>query len=237
MKKEMVIGIVGGMGSYATVDFFERIIDAFPAEKEWDRPRVIIDNRCTMPSRVRAVLYDEKVDELIDSLTSSTKGLIEMGANRIIFACNTSHIFQPEVIKKLPGTEDCFINIIDELGREMTEKGIKKAALAATEGTIITRIYSDTLSKYGIEIIHPTEDDFTLLREFIESVKVKTINSDIEDRFIAFINSFDTDAVILGCTELPILYKACCQDGKLPDKEMLDPLQSVINRLVCEKNE
>ena len=47
-----VIGILGGMGSYATLHFFEAILNAFPAEKEWDRPRVLIDNRCTMPSRV-----------------------------------------------------------------------------------------------------------------------------------------------------------------------------------------
>ena len=58
-EKEMVVGILGGMGSYATVDFFRRLIEAFPAEKEWDRPRVIIDNNCTMPSRVRAILYHE----------------------------------------------------------------------------------------------------------------------------------------------------------------------------------
>ena len=54
------IGILGGMGSYATVDLFRRLVDAFPAEKEWDRPRIIIDNNCTMPSRVRAILYNEK---------------------------------------------------------------------------------------------------------------------------------------------------------------------------------
>lgn len=40
----MIIGLVGGMGSIATVDYFRRLIDAFPAQKEWDRPRIIIDN-------------------------------------------------------------------------------------------------------------------------------------------------------------------------------------------------
>ena len=62
--KDYVVGIVGGMGSYATVDFFKRLVDAFPVEKEWDRPRIIIDNKCTMPSRVRALLYGEKREEL-----------------------------------------------------------------------------------------------------------------------------------------------------------------------------
>ena len=56
---QQTIGIIGGMGSYATLDFFSRLLAAFPAEKEWDRPRILIDNRCTMPSRVRAILYGE----------------------------------------------------------------------------------------------------------------------------------------------------------------------------------
>ena len=66
MQSEYTIGILGGMGSYATLHFFSRILDAFPAEKEWERPRVIIDNRCTMPSRVRAYLYGERKQELVD---------------------------------------------------------------------------------------------------------------------------------------------------------------------------
>ena len=70
-KKELVIGVLGGMGTYATINLFNEYADTFKAEKEWDRPRIIIDNRCTMPSRVRAYLYNEKTDELISEMTES----------------------------------------------------------------------------------------------------------------------------------------------------------------------
>lgn len=63
-KEEFVIGVLGGMGTYATINFFEQYADIFRGEKEWDRPRIIIDNRCTMPSRVRAYLYNEKKKNL-----------------------------------------------------------------------------------------------------------------------------------------------------------------------------
>lgn len=66
VKGEFVIRVLGGMGTYATINLFKQYATVFPAEKEWDRPRIIIDNRCTMPSRVRAFLYNENVDELID---------------------------------------------------------------------------------------------------------------------------------------------------------------------------
>ena len=72
----MIIGLVGGMGSIATVDYFRRLIDAFPAQKEWDRPRIIIDNRCDIPSRVRGILYGEKTKEIVASLIESIQMMI-----------------------------------------------------------------------------------------------------------------------------------------------------------------
>ena len=63
-QKDFVIGILGGMGTYATIYLFQEYVELFPAEKEWERPRIIIDNNCTMPSRVRAVLYNEKETSL-----------------------------------------------------------------------------------------------------------------------------------------------------------------------------
>ena len=79
LKRKQVIGIVGGMGSYATLNFFSRLLAYFPAEREWDRPRIIIDNYCTMPSRVRAIIYKEKYKEVYMALANSIKLLIDGG--------------------------------------------------------------------------------------------------------------------------------------------------------------
>lgn len=81
------------MSSYATLDFFDRLLEAFPAEKELDRPRIIIDNNCKMLSRVRAILYNENKEELISDLNKSINFLIYGGSNKIVLACNTSHYF------------------------------------------------------------------------------------------------------------------------------------------------
>ena len=67
------------MGTYATINLFKQYAEVFPAEKEWERPRIIIDNRCTMPSRVRAFLYHENVERLIDEMANSIDGLLKIG--------------------------------------------------------------------------------------------------------------------------------------------------------------
>ena len=78
-EKEYVLGVLGGMGTYATIHLFEQYAELFPAEKEWDRPRIIIDNNCTMPSRVRAILYNERWNELVDKMSASMINLIHGG--------------------------------------------------------------------------------------------------------------------------------------------------------------
>lgn len=78
-EKEYVLGVLGGMGTYATIHLFEQYAELFPAEKEWDRPRIIIDNNCTMPSRVRAILYNERWNELVDKMSASMTNLIHGG--------------------------------------------------------------------------------------------------------------------------------------------------------------
>lgn len=77
--KDLVIGVLGGMGTYATINLFKQYAEVFPAEKEWERPRIIIDNRCTMPSRVRAFLYHENVEQLVNEMTESIEGLLKIG--------------------------------------------------------------------------------------------------------------------------------------------------------------
>ncbi len=228
MSKDYTVGIVGGMGSYATADLFKRIIDAFPAEKEWDRPRIIIDNYCTMPSRVRAILYNEKREELVCDLSESVANLLNAGANRIILACNTSHVFLDEVRKTVAQSEGKFINIIEECARDISSQGFSEASLIASEGTVQTGIYPQIFKPFGISICSPSDSEYAKIRELIEAVKQNNITKQTLDSFVRFINDFSTDAVILGCTELPIIYSQCLQNGYSFAKHIFDPLEAAI---------
>ena len=46
-----------------------------------------------MPSRVRAILYNDNRDELVRELLDSVQHLVETGATHVFLACNTSHVF------------------------------------------------------------------------------------------------------------------------------------------------
>lgn len=125
LKRKQVIGIVGGMGSYATLNFFSRLLAYFPAEREWDRPRIIIDNYCTMPSRVRAIIYKEKYKEVYMALANSIKLLIDGGATDIVLVCNTAHCFLKDIFKLYPEYKNYVIDIIALCARELNRGGVE----------------------------------------------------------------------------------------------------------------
>lgn len=228
--KEMIIGILGGMGSYATLDFFNRYLNAFPAKKEWDRPRVLIDNNCVMPSRVKAILYNENVDKLIDSLSSSIRGLIEFGCTHIVLCCNTSHYFLPEIFKKNPHFKRYIIDIIDCCKKYMLSNNFLEAYLLATEGTIETKLYNNYFDK-KILLFYPNKTEFSILREFIEAVKQNSIDKKICQKFVDYVNQLKNDNILLGCTELPVLYRKSLEFGFNFTKTIIDPLECSLLKL------
>ena len=227
----ITIGVVGGMGSVATVDFFKRLVESFDAKKEWDRPRIIIDNRCSMPSRVRGILYNERVDEIVDSLVDSIKMLSNNNTDYIVLACNTSHYYLDEIYKKYPECKDKIVNIIELCSNKLNEKNIKEFTLLASEGTYLSKIYDKYLDKYNIKYNKVIEEE---IREYIEAVKQLKITEDIKNNFIKFVNNLNDNVVLLGCTELPIIYELC--KDKI-NKDVYDPLEFSIDYLKEKQND
>ena len=233
----MTIGVVGGMGSYATLNFFERYLNLFVADKEWDRPRIVIDNRCTMPSRVRAILYNEKWNEVVDELSDSIQHLMSFGCDRIVLACNTSHVFLEDVYKRIPEARNIVVHIIDTLVKELSadnELSKKEYALIATEGTILSGIYQRYFEKYGLKILIPGEDNFSKLRNYIEAVKTNSYNDKELEGFAAFLKEQPSNNIILGCTEFPVIYDRMKQrlgGAKLFEIDVFDPLDSTLKVL------
>ena len=227
MKKDFVIGVLGGMGTYATIHLFKQYAELFPAEKEWDRPRILIDNRCTMPSRVRAFLYNENVEGLVSQMGDSLRHLMDAGATRIVLACNTSHLFLPRVYETVPEAEEKVVHIIRSCADALERDGIRSTYLLGTEGTIDSHIYQDYLAEKGIECLAPSQDEYSSLRECIEAVKQDKYTDEVKKTFLGLVNRYDI--CILGCTELPIIYEKYAAD--VTCKKIYDPLKIALEIL------
>lgn len=206
----------------------------FMQKKEFDRPRLIIDNNCTMPSRVRAFLYRENVEILVNQMIQSIEGLINIGCTKIILACNSSHLFLPDIYAKRPYLKNYIINIIDSCVQNILDDRVKNVFLLGTEATIDSQIYQNKLDELNIECSFPKQSVFPILRNCIEAVKQNSYSSEVRNQFLSIVNS--NNNCILGCTELPILlnkYRRYIRS----DIKFYDPITIVINNLKNEFDE
>ena len=99
IRKQKILGILGGMGPYATIYFFQRILDLTPIKKDKDHFRVLIDNQVKIPSRTRAILFNE--DSPVPDMIKSINNLASIGAESLLIPCNSAHYFYDEVCKEI----------------------------------------------------------------------------------------------------------------------------------------
>lgn len=224
-EDKVVVGVLGGAGSYATLELFDMFLKKFPAEKEWERPRIVIDNNCTMPSRVRAILYNEKTNLLLNEMNKSLSDLVSAGATDIVIGCNTAHVFLNKIYEMNPKLKRYIHNIITLTAEKCKEENMKSIYLLASEGTILSDIFGKTFKEFGIEIEY-SKNDFETIRGFIECVKQNTINQNDVSKFANFVNGLKFDNIVLGCIELPILANRA---GEMIKKNTINPLEIALD--------
>lgn len=201
-----------GAGSYATLDFFGRLLECFPAERENERPRIIIDNNAPVPSRVRALLYGEHYEQVVEQLAGTVRYLLMGGADKIIFVCSTVHAFLPEILERVPEAEDKIVSLMTCTKKAMQNEHVTHAVVIGSEGTLDAGVYDKSfLGESEMKIYKPVPSEYPEMRKFIESVKQKKMTDSVFKEYMDFCNRLTdrhhTRNIILGCTEFPILVK------------------------------
>lgn len=198
MKK--TIGIIGGMGPLATVDLFGKIVKNTPAKKDQDHIRVIIDNNTDIPDRTAALLEggENPAPQMVKSVERLTAG----GADCLIMPCNTAHGFLEHVraASSVP-----VLNMIELTCQALKKRGITRAGLLATTGTIRTGIYPKYFD--GVELILPEEQEQQAVMDMIYAgVKAGVADYDASavQKTAEHLMERGAQTIILGCTELPL---------------------------------
>lgn len=227
------LGIIGGFGAYATLNFYKTVLEVFQSESERNYPHIIMDNNFTMPSRTRALLYGEGYEEVVREIAKSMEHMIREEVNRIILVCGTAHYFLPEVYHIVPEAESRVMDIISLAGEKLQRMQEQRVLIIAAEGALKKELYSRRLGQYGVECISPQQKYYEEIRFFIESVKTNKVDRETAERFLRFLKLFETKCVVLGCTEFPVLIERVREMGMAGIEEYLfvDPLALAVEKL------
>jgi len=138
-------------------------------------------------------------------LTSARK-LSDIGAQFAICPDNTIHQAYDLVVKQSPIP---WLHIAEAVAQEAETRGFVRLGIIGTQYLMAGPVYSETLHKFGIACEIPDEDE----REMIDAVIFKElVNGVFREETRLYFNAViqrlknrDCDAVVLGCTEIPLL--------------------------------
>lgn len=199
-SKQKILGILGGMGPYATLHFFKRILDLTEIIRDKDHFRILVDNQVKIPSRTRAVLFGEKSP--VPEMISSINNLASIGANAILVPCNSAHYFYNEVSKAINVP---WINMLEVVSNKLLESQCKRPLILGGHVTTNKKLYSNYIkdSQYL-----GNKENLCIERIIEEIKKTNSISVNSKEAFRSLIkaNSNRIDSIIFACSELPIAF-------------------------------
>lgn len=139
-------------------------------------------------------------------MLSSEAKLAKAGAELVICPDNTIHRVFDQVTKraKLP-----WLHIAEEVAKVAKMRGFKRVGLIGTAYTMENSFYKEKLSAFGVEIALPTEKDRKLINSIIfDELVAAQFTAESRAYFTGVINEMRAegcDAVVLGCTEVPLI--------------------------------
>lgn len=217
-----MIGILGGMGTQAGLDFCSKIAKLNRGKIDQKHPLFVLYNKATIPDRKQ---YKKNYKKILKSLIDGCKFLQQNSCKFIAIPCNTAHFWYLDLKKKI---KIPILNMPELVYLNISKKCKKntKIGLLATETTIKTGIYSKSLkNKYKL-LIPSTNLQINHVNKSIKYVKMgKTKEAEKALKpAVNYLIKKNCKKIILGCTELPIAifaYKSF-KKAKL-SKTFLDP--------------
>lgn len=202
------IGVVGGVGPAATADFLHKVVSATPAARDQDHIKLVVEQNPQIPDRT-ANLVGDGADPTV-ALYATCKKLEAADADLIAIPCNTAHAFVQRI---QPYLSIPIVNMLHETVQYLRVRhpDCQRVGLLATTGTLASGVYHEAFGAAGLAPLVPDEvHQAHVMRAIYGEKGVKagfTAGECYDDLVSALRHLVDrgAQAVVLGCTELPLL--------------------------------
>ena len=240
MRQERLIGIVGGLGPFAHLDFERKLLEAaselIGARRDQDFPQWVLSSIPQTPDRTEA--YFGEAEDPTPVLLRSLERLRGAGADFAVVACNTAHLFLGRLREESPVPIVSLIEVTADEAARIAPGG--SAGLLATSGTLRSRLYHDPLEARGMRAVSPfdLEDGEAWQRRAVmepiygpwldgrhQGGGIKTDGGSAEARRLLeeaagrLVDEAGVDVLVAGCTEIPLALEGADVAGR----RLLDP--------------
>lgn len=228
-RKHKRLGIVGGLGPESSCNFCLNVNKQFRKIKNC-QPDIVLENLPISAEAEKGIINGDMGKEHFQLITKAVKRLNKSDVDFIVIPCNTVHVFinQLRRISKKP-----ILSIMEECAKECLKNRIKKVGLLGSTKTVKEGLFDKELKKIGVNVLLPDAK----VQEKISSIIIRIIHNPAKPEDKSFIlnviknlKESGAEAVVLGCTELPLFIKS--EDSCLPVISSLNVLENATVKLL-----
>lgn len=192
-----ILGVLGGMGPAATIDFLAKLQDATPTERDEDHIRVVMDLNPRVPNRH---LETEAAGETLAAMAVALK---VAGAQILAMPCNTAHVNRT-AIEAGSGLE--LIDMLDAAVDAARDEGARRIGVLSTP--LARGLYAERLRIANLSGVALSPLGQEALMEAIFAVKAGDLSEQVADVMAAAAAELvqgGAEVIIAGCSEVPIM--------------------------------
>lgn len=194
------IGLIGGMGSGATIETYRKIMK-FARYEGGFSPHLIINN---LPQEN---IFDQLEESVATMICHGIEDLASAGASVVGISCNTAHIYIKSIKAEAERRQIKFVNMIDSVVNHCGRSGYRRVGILATPKGC--EIYRHAIKAGEMEDIEPSPEHQHGVNQVIRAVLEGRIGPEQRhclERVRVRMYEQGCDTVILGCTELPLVF-------------------------------
>lgn len=228
------IGIVGCSAEGAALCYRTICLEAESLMGKHAHPEVTL-HTIPLADYMQQLSHHEDWNAVAEIMLRSVAALERAGADFVVCPDNTIHAALPHVLPRSPLP---WLHIAEEVGKEAQRRGFKKLGLTGTRFLVNSEVYPEKLAALGIGYLRPTEEQREKINTIIFDELVRgQQTSEALHYFQQVIDEFKDqgcDAVVLGCTEIPLLVNDAV--SSLPTLDSTRVLARAALRYALEKN-
>lgn len=227
MKK---LGLVGGMGPESTMPYYHGIVYGVNARTSKDFfPNLTIESINVF--HILQLCAKKDYESLTEYVLEALQNLARSGADFAALSANTTHIVFDRLRERSPLP---LLSIVEAVCSEAMRRNYRKIGLLGTIFTMTEDFYKKPFMREGIEVVVPSATEMQRVDSLISDeleygiIKPETL-AEFQQIIARMRDENGIEAIILGCTELPLILNA--DNSPVP---VLDTMKIHIDAIVNE---
>ena len=200
-----IVGILGGMGPAATIDFMARMLAVTGAGSDQEHVRMIVDQNPQVPDRNAAVAGTGPSPAPV--LAQMARGLVRAGADVLAMPCNAAHAFAGAVraavdvpfVDMIAATADAVMAAVPD---------VRRVGVLGSTGCLDAGLYQTALAARGVEAIVPEGAVRDRFMELLYRIKAGETGPEMRAAMTEVADMLLRDGaevIMAGCTEVPLV--------------------------------